>query len=96
MNVTSGKGVTSGLQVQLKMWEEKARTVAEERVKHRAALETELRTLRAAQEELAAKFDDSLTTLQTVLKPALLCLSVCLSSLCLSVCLCVCVCVCVC
>lgn len=50
---------------QVKTWEEKAQVVAEERAKHRAALETELRTLRAVQDELAAKFDDSLSTLQT-------------------------------
>lgn len=51
--------------MQLKIWGEKAQAVAEERTKHRAALETELRTLRAAQEELAVKFDNSLTALQT-------------------------------
>ena len=51
--------------LQLKLWEEKARAVLEERTKQRAALETELRTLRAAQEELAAKFDESLISLQT-------------------------------
>ena len=51
--------------MQLKIWDEKAQALAEERTKHRAALETELRTLRAAQEEMAAKFDDSLTALQT-------------------------------
>ena len=51
--------------MQLKIWEEKAQARAEERTKHRAALETELRALRAAQEEQAAKFDDSLTALQT-------------------------------
>lgn len=50
---------------QVKLWEEKAQVVAEERTKHRAALETELRTLKAVQDELAAKFDDSLFTLQT-------------------------------
>ena len=53
------------LQMQLKIWEEKAQALAEERTKHRAALETELRALRAAQEEQAAKFDNSLTALQT-------------------------------
>ncbi|KAL3135521.1 hypothetical protein ABBQ38_006001 [Trebouxia sp. C0009 RCD-2024] len=52
-------------QQEVKLWEEKAQVVAEERTKHRAALETELRTLKAVQDELAAKFDDSLFTLQT-------------------------------
>lgn len=54
------------------MWEEKTQVLAEERGKHRAALETELRTLRVVQDELAAKFDDSLSSLQTAscCKPA--------------------------
>ena len=50
---------------QVKIWEEKVQVLTEERAKHRAALETELRTLRAVQDELATKFDDSLSTLQT-------------------------------
>ena len=54
----------SSCRVQLKIWQEKAQILAEESTKHKAALETELRTLRAAQEEMAVKFDESLTTLQ--------------------------------
>ena len=51
------------------MWEEKAKTLTEERTKQRAALETELRSLRAAQDELAAKFDESMVALLMVCIP---------------------------
>ena len=52
--------------LQVKIWEEKARAVVEERSKHKSALETELRNLKAAQDDLASKFDCSLLTLQRV------------------------------
>ena len=48
----------------MKIWDEKSKALVEERTKQRAALETELRALRAAQEDMAAKFDESLITLQ--------------------------------
>lgn len=51
---------------QVKIWEEKAKAMVEERSKVRSALETELRTLKAYQDELASKFDESLLTLQSV------------------------------
>ena len=52
--------------MQVKMWEERAKALTEERGKLRAALETELRSLKASQEDLATKFDESLITLQSV------------------------------
>lgn len=51
---------------QVKIWEEKAKALVEERAKQRSALETELRTLKAAQDDIAARFDESLLALQTV------------------------------
>ncbi len=57
---------------QVKIWEEKAKALVEERAKQRSALETELRTLKAAQDDIAAKFDESLLALQTVSSPACL------------------------
>lgn len=51
---------------QVKAWEEKVSAVEEEQIKHRAALESELKNLKASQEELAATFDASLLSLQEV------------------------------
>lgn len=55
---------------QVKIWEEKAKALIEERAKQRSALETELRTLKAAQDDIAARFDESLLALQTVSSPS--------------------------
>ncbi len=52
------------------MWEEKAKALVEEHAKQRSALETELRTLKAAQEDIAARFNESLLALQTVRSPS--------------------------
>lgn len=52
--------------MQVKVWEEKVSALAEEQVKHRAALESELKNLKAAQEELSSAFDASLLSLQEV------------------------------
>ncbi|KAA6420486.1 MAG: hypothetical protein FRX49_09647 [Trebouxia sp. A1-2] len=52
-------------QQEVKIWEEKAKALVEERAKQRSALETELRTLKAAQDDIAARFDESLLALQT-------------------------------
>jgi len=57
---------------QVKIWEEKAKALVEERGKQRSALETELRTLKAAQDDIAARFDESLLALQTVCSPSCL------------------------
>lgn len=57
---------------QVKIWEEKAKALVEERAKQRSALETELRTLKAAQDDIAARFDESLLALQTVSSPSCL------------------------
>ncbi len=56
----------------MKIWEEKAKALVEERTKQRSALETELRTLKAAQDDIAARFDESLLALQTVSSPSCL------------------------
>lgn len=52
--------------MQVKVWEEKVTALAEEQVKHQAALESELKNLKASQEELASAFDASLLSLQEV------------------------------
>lgn len=51
----------------MKAWEEKVKALEEEQVKHRTALETELRNLKAGQEDMAAAFDASLLSLQEVI-----------------------------
>lgn len=52
--------------VQVKAWEEKVSALAEEQTKHRTALESELKNLKANQEEMASALDASLLSLQEV------------------------------